>query len=113
MADLIERLRYVADDAGGHNYGVSDLLREAAAALEAAREDAEPDVRFNDDGTLDEIVGSGKFHLEQMGHDHWWMQLGPHMVNLSARGKIRAHFGRNEAAIDRARGKAGQEVGNG
>ena len=105
MDDLIERLREVADEAGAHGYGVSGLLREAAAALEVAREDAEPVVRFNDDGTLDEVVGRGQFHLEQMGSGHWWMQLGPHIVNLSARGKIRAHFGRNEAAIDQARGK--------
>lgn len=39
--DLIERLREVADEAGAHGYGVSGLLREAADALEAAREDAE------------------------------------------------------------------------
>src|SRR5690606_38534952 len=40
VSDLIERLREVADEAGAHGYGVSGLLREAAAALEAAREDA-------------------------------------------------------------------------
>ena len=40
MTDLIERLREVADEAGAHGYGVSGLLREAADALEAAREAA-------------------------------------------------------------------------
>jgi hypothetical protein len=58
---------------------------------------ASPVVRHNDDGTLDEVVGTGEFHLEQMGPCHWWMQLGPHMVHLQSRGKIKAAFGENEA----------------
>lgn len=104
MDDLIESLRYEADisDRPGQPDRLHALADKFAAALEAAREDAEPVVRFNDDGTLDEVVGRGQFHLEQMGSGHWWMQLGPHIVNLSARGKIRANFGRNEAAIDAA-----------
>lgn len=56
------------------------------------------EARFNDDGALDEVVGFGTFHLEQMDNGHWWMQLGPHMVNLHAKGKVKAHFGENEAA---------------
>ena len=56
------------------------------------------EARFNDDGTLDEVVGFGTFHLEQMDSGHWWMQLGPHMVNLRAKGKVKANFGENEAA---------------
>lgn len=48
------------------------------------------EVRRNDDGSLDEIVGSGRYHLEQMADDHWWMQLGPHIVHLMAKGKITA-----------------------
>lgn len=36
--DLIERLREVADEAGAHGYGVSGLLREAAAPDAARRE---------------------------------------------------------------------------
>ena len=56
------------------------------------------EARFNDDGTLDEVVGFGTFHLEQMNSEHWWVQLGPHMVNLHARGKVKANFGENEAA---------------
>ena len=49
----------------------------------------------NDDGSLDEIVASNCwFHLEQMDGNHWWMRIetaqGALMVNLTARGKIRA-----------------------
>lgn len=57
-----------------------------------------PEVRFNPDGSLDEVVGDCSFHLEQMSLTHWWIQVGPHMVNLHAKGKITAHFGKNEAA---------------
>mgnify|MGYP001328662734 CR=1 FL=1 len=27
------------------------------------------------DGTLDEVVGTGMFHLEKMDEGHWWMAL--------------------------------------
>lgn len=57
------------------------------------------EARFNDDGSLDEVVGTGGFHLEQMDTNYWWMKLGPHMVSLRAKGKITAHFGENEAAL--------------
>lgn len=60
---------------------------------------SEPEVRLNDDGSLDELVGSGAFHLEQMGDNHWWMSLtGPGgeevHVWLQARGKITASYER-------------------
>lgn len=71
-------------------------LRDLAAQSLQAQE-VKCEARFNDDGTLDEIVGFGTFHLEQMDTGHWWMQLGPHMVGLHARGKITANFGANEA----------------
>lgn len=57
----------------------------------------DPVVRFNDDGSLDEVVGVGEYHLEQMDSGHWWMQLGPHHVNLSAKRSIKAIFSANEA----------------
>jgi hypothetical protein len=41
VTDLIERLLDAAADAAAEGYGVSGLLTEAAAALEAAREDAD------------------------------------------------------------------------
>ncbi len=48
------------------------------------------EVRNNPDGSLDEIVGQGLFHLEQMDTNRWWMSLGPHGVWLGAKGKITA-----------------------
>lgn len=48
------------------------------------------------DGALDEIVGTGPFHLEQMDDNHWWMLLEAGTkrvhVHLQARGRIRATF---------------------
>ncbi len=34
------------------------------------------DIRLNEDGTLDEIVGEGRFQLEQMDRDQWFLSLG-------------------------------------
>lgn len=45
------------------------------------------EVRLNANGTLDEVVGHGDFHLEQMSGDCWWMQLGDVHVWLSAKGR--------------------------
>lgn len=33
-------------------------------------------------GELDEIVGEGYYHLEQMSPTHWWLALGELHVNL-------------------------------
>jgi len=33
------------------------------------------EIRLNEDGSLDEIVGEGKFHLEQMDSDIWFLEL--------------------------------------
>ena len=55
-----------------------------------------PEVRLNEDGTLDEVVGVGTFHLEQMDTNHWWLQIenaaGSVSVWLEARGKITAAY---------------------
>ena len=56
-----------------------------------------PEVRLNDDGTLDEVVAHGAyFHLEQMGAGHWWMvvTVGDRAVhiNLSSSRKIMASY---------------------
>lgn len=62
-----------------------DELRDRLVAAE---------LRLNDDGSLDELVGSGFVHLEQMSANHWWMALetplGRYTVGLHARGKITA-----------------------
>lgn len=115
MADLTTRLLEVRDLAMQATPGecrasidynnnlahkVFGLLRsdDFAALIEMVRAvEKEVIVRFNEDGSLDEVIGTGIFHLEQMDNNHWWMQLGPHMVNLSARGKVKAIFGKNEA----------------
>jgi len=39
-------------------------------------EQPNPELRFNDDGTLDEIVANGAFfHMEQQGPNHWWLAV--------------------------------------
>lgn len=57
------------------------------------------EIRLNEDGTLDEVVGTGQFHLEQMSPKHWWMALeygsGRVCVNFNSKTKIRA-FAENE-----------------
>ena len=34
------------------------------------------EIRLNEDGSLDEIVGDGPFQLEQMSDDQWFLSLG-------------------------------------
>ena len=33
------------------------------------------EIRYNEDGSVDEIVGEGKFQLEQMDNDEWFLYL--------------------------------------
>ena len=80
-------------DGSEREIDIQAMARELLAFRQAGA--AKCEARFNDDGTLDEVVGVGMFHLEQIDAGHWWMQLGPHHVNLSARGKITVHFGEN------------------
>lgn len=62
---------------------ILDLLEEVRKLTTAnetlrrslTRKDGRAEVRRNSDGTLDEIVGHGFFHLEQMADDSWWMRL--------------------------------------
>ena len=84
--DLIERLRALAGSGMGD---ISKTAREAAAALEAAREDAER-YRALRDALLDD---------ESEAWEAFTHQPEP---------KNAADF---DAAIDQARGKGGQEVG--
>lgn len=69
------------------------------ATLDAAPADpvvSDPAVHLNDDGALDEIVGAGPFHLEQMDDGCWWMQIGPHSVTLTSREQIVATLSEDE-----------------
>lgn len=50
---------------------VEQVHRELAGA--GVGEDWE--IRRNDDGTVDEIVGTGSFHMEQLDTDLWWCGL--------------------------------------
>jgi hypothetical protein len=78
-----------------------------------------PEVRLKDDGTLDEVVAHG-FQLEQMNHDHWFLEIAVGdkavAVWLTAKGKITATYehrdtrsrrdsliGRLERAVERHR----------
>lgn len=40
------------------------------------------EIRIKDDGTLDEIVGEGSFHIERMANDAWYLRLGDLKLNL-------------------------------
>lgn len=89
MADLIERLRDASADAAAEEYGVSGLLTEAAAALEAAREDAA--------------------EAKQNGYELGLLAGAQEAERL--RGVIARYERKLDAAIDQARGKGGGEVG--
>ena len=43
------------------------------------------EVRLNEDGTVDEIVGTGFFHLEELDDGLYWMALTPHGDDGSGR----------------------------
>ena len=64
---------------------------------------ADVEIRLNDDGTLDEVVGGLGVHLEQMSPTHWWLAIydgsrdGRVTVNFHARGKITANVEREGA----------------
>ena len=49
-------------------------------------------IGLNEDGTLDEVIGRGQFHLEQMDDGHWWMLLGNTHVWLYSKKKITATY---------------------
>ena len=62
-----------------------------AAAPQKAGVEESVEIRYNSDGTLDEVVGTGLFHLEQMDTNKWWMELSTDVhVWLTAKGKITA-----------------------
>jgi hypothetical protein len=58
------------------------------------------DIRRNPDDTLDEIVGTGDLHVEQMDENIWWLGFYPDPDNpgkrvslfLSAEGPITAQL---------------------
>ena len=97
LKDIYEICRFVG-------MGGSTIDRFLGAAEQAGyvlvRKDAAPraevaptELRFNEDGTLDEVVSS-YCHLEQMDYNHWFLDAGTAAVWLHAKGKITATFER-------------------
>ncbi len=73
----------------------SGLDHSTERPIEGVQPPLPPEVRYDTKGALDEVVGEGKFHLEQMSATHWWMcfesaNRGVH-VNLNSRGVIKAN----------------------
>jgi hypothetical protein len=58
--------------------------KEAPAAEQDTHQGRKLDVRRNEDGTVDEIVGRGEFHLEQLDSDRWYLSLGGKQFYLSS-----------------------------
>lgn len=77
---------------------IEEILGAALEAADRARTPAPQgrsnfQIRRNEDGTLDEVIGTGRVHLEQMDSSHWWLGFGDDPllhINLHARGKIKA-----------------------
>jgi|TARA_Y100000310_G_scaffold176563_1_gene176702 hypothetical protein len=42
------------------------------------------EIRRNDDGTIDEVVGEGHYHLEQMNDNEWCLILGETVIHLTS-----------------------------
>jgi hypothetical protein len=59
------------------------------------------EVRLCDDGSLDEVVGEGSFHLEKMSDKHWWMCIEKDHkrldINLSSKARITATYQGDES----------------
>lgn len=53
-----------------------EKIKRLERLLESEREPRALEVRLDDDGGLDEIVGDGRFHLERMGGNDWHLTLG-------------------------------------
>ena len=53
------------------------VLDEIARLREQQPEPVAVEVRYNEDGTVDEILGTGWLHMEQMDADLWWFGFHP------------------------------------
>ena len=86
----------------------SDPLPMIRKILALGEGDRRVEIRLNDDGSLDEVVGLEYVHLEQMDGNHWWLGIGKGAdmvhIGLHARGKITAIVN-DERAIAALRGE--------
>jgi len=106
MDELIERLRDASADAAAEGYGVSGLLAEAAAALEAAREDAWKPIETAPRAELEDLIASdGQTVFAVQWFDGQWVNSFSDIVHPTHWRPIPA-----PPAIDQARGKARQAL---
>lgn len=80
----------------GHPLDRKDSDSPIAETKLAPPEARASEVRLNPDKSLDEVVGHGYGHLEQMDFNHWWLQVGDVAVWLHAKGAIRATYERRQ-----------------
>lgn len=95
--------RLVPDRAQRCLYWLENVEAAISAQLEPPPVGVQPpEVRLDGD-ELDELVGDGSFHLENMDTNLWWMELrnpaGAVAVWLRARGKITAHYERRDGSL--------------
>ncbi len=68
-----------------------------------------PEIRRNDDGTLDEVVArDAVVHLEQMDDDHWWMciESGGESVHVNLWSAVRPRISFGEVKLTEIRSRA-------
>jgi hypothetical protein len=113
VAEFLEGQADVRDGSDGPrpNRAMS-LMAEVEMTIERLKRDSrlgpshEPEVRLNDDKTLDEIAHPAA-HLEQMDFNHWFLEIGPNgnsvAVWLYAKGKITATYERRRDSLGATR----------
>ena len=85
--------------ARAHEAEAINLADALERELAAAKRGAPAEIRLKADDALDEVVGSGVFHLEQMSDTGWWMLLGDVHVWLNSDRAITAYYERESEEI--------------
>jgi hypothetical protein len=82
MADEFKALQDKLDTAQ-KDLETSELMLGIWRDAEAKRREGDHfEVRLDTDGAIDEIVGSGAFHIEQMDTNSWFMEVGGCAFNV-------------------------------
>lgn len=97
----------------GASSRIGDVLRDPCAepdpapTLDSAYAGASPtELRFHDDGSLDEVVGRNvDAHLEQMDKGHWFLTIGDVAVWLYSKKRITASFEKRPLESEYVMGK--------